>query len=331
MAMSSKLKEEAAALRQLWGGYWSARVVITANNFRVFDYLQKPVTAKEVASRLRTDVRGMELLLDALVGLGLVRKSAGMYRNSPISSRFLVFGSKYYQGDILRHADVLWRNWSELDEVVRTGKPMGEAHDHGAFIRGMHNLAILKARDILMKIGLKGVKSALDLGGGPGTYSMEIAKQGVAATLFDVPETISIAKEIVRESGVKGVDFLAGDFTVDPIGGGYDLVLVSQVLHAYGEAENLALLKKVRATLNPGGRVVVQEFAIDASRTKPPQAALFSVNMLVNTPGGRCYAPGEIKGWLKEAGFRGIGVERIEEAVLISGVNPSATGAQVPL
>jgi len=81
----------------------------------------------------------------------------------------------------------------------------------------------------------------------------------------------------------------------------------------------LALLKKVRAALNPGGRVVVQEFAIDASRTKPPQAALFSVNMLVNTPGGRCYAPGEIKGWLKEAGYRGIKAERFEEAVLITG------------
>lgn len=319
--MTKKVKEEAAKLRQLWGGYWSARVVITANNFRIFDYLQKPVTAEEVAGRLTTDIRGMEILLDAVVGLGLARKSAGKYSNTSISSRFLVFGSKYYQGDILRHADVLWRNWSELDEAVRTGRPKGEAHDHNAFIRGMHNLAILKARDVIMKIGLKGVKRALDLGGGPGTYAMEMARQGVAATLFDVPDTITIAKEIVGESGVKGVDFLPGDFTVDPIGGGYDLALVSQVLHAYGESDNLALLKKVRAALNPGGRVVVQEFAIDASRTNPPLAALFSVNMLVNTPGGRCYAPGEIKGWLKEAGFRGIKAERFEEAVLVSGTN----------
>lgn len=317
--MTKKVKEEAAKLRQLWGGYWSARVVITASNLRVFDYLQKPVTADEVAGRLMTDIRGMEILLDALVGLGLARKNAGMYRNSPISSRFLVFGGKYYQGDILRHADVLWKNWSELDEAVRKGKPVGEAHDNDAFIRGMHNLAILKARDVVGKIGLTGVKWALDLGGGPGTYTMEIARQGVAATLFDVPDTINIAREIVRESGIKGVDFLPGDFTVDPIGGGYDLVLVSQVLHAYGEAENLALLKKVRAALNPGGRVVVQEFAIDASRTNPPQAALFSVNMLVNTPGGRCYAPREIRGWLKDAGFRGIKAERFEEAVLVSG------------
>ncbi|MBI1922133.1 MAG: methyltransferase domain-containing protein [Geobacter sp.] len=328
--MTAKLKEEAAKLRQLWGGYWSARVVITANNFRVFDYMQKPVTAEEIAGRLRADVRGMEILLDALAGLGLARKAEGMYRNSSISSRFLVFGGKYYQGNILRHADILWQNWSRLDEVVRTGKPMGEAHDHGAFIRGMHNLAILKARDVVMKVGLKGLKSALDLGGGPGTYSMEMAREGVAATLFDMPETITIAREIVRESGVKGIDFLAGDFTVDPIGGGYDLVLVSQVLHAYGEADNLALLKKVRAALNPGGRVVIQEFAIDASRTKPPQAALFSVNMLVNTPGGRCYAPEEIKGWLKEAGFRGVKAERFEEAVLVSGVINQTPSHKLP-
>jgi cyclopropane fatty-acyl-phospholipid synthase-like methyltransferase len=237
-----------------------------------------------------------------------------------MAGRFLVSGSLYYQGDILRHADMLWKNWSELDAVVKTGKPARVAHDHNAFIRGMHDIAVLKAKRVVDMIGMKGVKTALDLGGGPGTYAMEMARRGVKATLFDLPDTLKIASAVVKEAGVKGVAFLPGDFLVDGIGSGYDLVFVSQVVHAYGEAENRALMKKARQALNPGGRVVVQEFRIDAGRTAPTQAALFSVNMLVNTDSGRCYAPKEIQGWLKEAGLRAVKAETLDEAVLVSGV-----------
>lgn len=315
----AKVHDEAKELRKLWSGFWSARVVITANNLRVFDHLGPARTAAETAGMLETDGRGTEILLDALTGLGLLKKSAGKYRNAPLANRFLVKGSPYYMGDIIRHADTLWQNWSQLDETVRSGRPARRAHDHEAFIRGMHDLARFRAREVIRAIGLKGVGRALDLGGGPGTYSMEMAKRGVSATLFDLPETVRIARELVREAGVEDVAFAGGDFLVDDIGSGYDLVFISQVLHAYPEEENVRLLAKARAALNPGGRVVIQEFYIDGSRTFPAQSALFAVNMLVNTEGGRCYAPEEMRRWLARAGFRESGERVLEENVLVTG------------
>lgn len=138
-------------------------------------------------------------MLDALTGLGLLRKNKNRYSNLPIAAKFLVSGQPYYQGDILRHADTLWKNWSGLDEVMKTGKSYHKSHDQEAFILGMHNLARLKARDIIKAIGLKDVKTALDLGGGPGTYSIEMAKRGIKATLFDYPETIEIAKRVISK------------------------------------------------------------------------------------------------------------------------------------
>jgi hypothetical protein len=63
------------------------------------------------------------------------------------------------------------------------------------------------------------------------------------------------------------------------------------------------LLRKSRAALNPDGRVVVQEFYLDETRTNPPVGAIFAINMLVNTPGGRTYTPKEMSAWMKKAGF----------------------------
>ena len=310
--------EQSKELRKIWGGFQGARVLLTANNYRVFDYLKKQKTAAGLAKDIGADKRATEILLDALTGLGLLKKQKGQYKNSSLASQFLVSGSPYYQGDIIRHADTLWQNWSGLDNVVKTGKPHHVSHDHRAFILGMHNLAVLKADKVLKAVGLKGVKKALDLGGGPGTYTIEMAKKGISVTIFDTPETIEIAKEVVKKSGVKNINFLQGDFLADDFGRDYDLIFISQILHAYSEDDNIMVLKKCRNALNKNGRIVIQEFFIDKDRANPVQSALFSINMLVNTEGGRCYSPEEIKRWYLKTGFRKIQKQLLADSVLIS-------------
>lgn len=320
----SKILEEVKEIRKIWGGFRAARALLTANNFGVFDHLTKPRTAKEISKRIDTDMRATEILLDALTGIGLLNKKRGRYSNSSPTSKFLVRGTPYYQGDILRHADILWKNWSGLDEVLKTGNPFHKAHNHEAFILGMHNIASLKVKDVVDMIGLKNVRTALDLGGGPGTYSIEMTKRGVKVTLFDRPETVEIAKKVIEKEGVKNtIDLSSGDFNHDEIGKGYDLIFASQVLHSNSGKDNLSLLKKCRKALNKGGRIVVQEFYISEDRTSPAPSALFSINMLVNTSGGRCYSPREIKGWLLKAGMKDIKEKTIDDSVLISGIYSS--------
>ena len=316
--------EDLAGLRRLYTGFMGARVVITANSLGVFDLLRRPSSAGVVAKALKADLRATEILLDALAGIGLLRKGTdGTYRNTPTGNRYLVKGGRLYQGDIISHAATMWENFSMLDQVVRTGRPAGrsrhEGRPHEDFIMGMHNLTLLRTDSLVRAIGLKGVKTMLDLGGGPGTNAIAMARKGVKATVFDLPETIAIAKKVARREKVAGLRFISGDFHTDSIGSGYDLILVSQIFHAYPVQENVALLRKCREALNPGGRVVVQEFPIDESRTAPPQSALFSVNMLVGTSHGRCYSPREMKQWFRENGFKDITVKHLPETVLVEG------------
>jgi 3-hydroxy-5-methyl-1-naphthoate 3-O-methyltransferase len=314
------VSQDLAELRRLYLGFIAARAVITANNLGVFDCLKKPATAAEAAKKLKSDERAVEILLDALTGIGLVRKNmAGSYRNTAVSDRYLVKGGRLYQGDIIRHASTMWQNFSSLDAVVKTGRPAGKGSDHESFILGMHNLTMLRTEGLVRAVGLRGLKTMLDLGAGPGTNALAFARQGVKATIFDLPATIAIARKVARREGVNGLSFIAGDFHKDPIGKGYDLVLISQIFHAFSKDENLALLAKCRGALNPGGRVVIQEFPINDALTSPPHSALFSVNMLVATQSGRCYSPREMKQWLREAGFKNIVVKNLAETVLVEG------------
>ena len=312
--------EDLLRLRKLYLGFISSRVILTANNLGIFDNLKKSASAKEISGKLKLDLRATGIMLDALTGIGLlIKNNDSMYRNAPVSNHYLVKGPRLYQGDIIKHASTMWQNFPALDEVVRTGRPARRGFDHESFIMGMHNLTILRTESLIKAVGLKGVKTMLDMGGGPGTNAIAMSKKGVKATIFDLPDTIKIARRVARREGVKGISFIAGDFHVDSIGSGYDLILLSQIFHAFSAEENVALLRKCSAALNPAGRVAVQEFHINDARTAPPHGALFAVNMLVGTEKGRCYSPKEIKRWFTETGFKGIVIKNLPETVLIMG------------
>ena len=306
-------------LRQV-SSFFVSRIILTANNFRIFDHLAAPgKTARLLSRTLPADVRATELLLNSLVAIGLLKKKRDVYRNAPVASRYLVSGKSEYQGDIIRHYSTLWDNWSGLDTVLKTGKPSRKAHDHEAFILGMHNLALLKVTKVLAALDLRGVTKVLDLGGGPGTYAMALAQKGIQVAIMDFPDTLKIARKLIRRSGLSDrVRLLSGDFTRDDMGKGYDLIFISQIFHAYDEAACISMLKKSYAALNPGGKVVVQEFLLEETRTDPPWSALFAINMLVNTRGGRTYTPREMITWMKKAGFREARQRPVDESVLIA-------------
>lgn len=306
-------------LRQI-SSFTASRIILTANKCRLFDNLEGTGrTSASLSRKLKTDKRATELLLNSLVAIGLLRKHKNSYRNRPVASRYLIRGKPGYQGDILMHYSILWDNWSGLDDVLKTGKPHRKSHDHKSFILGMHNLASLKAGKVLGSIDWRNVKNVLDLGGGPGTYSMAFAQKNMNVTLMDFPDTLKIARKLIRDSGMQEkIRLLPGDFMKDDIGNGYEMVFISHIFHAYSPEECSALLRKSFKSLHSGGKVVIQEFYLDETRTSPPVGAVFAINMLVNTPAGRTYTPREMSAWIKKAGFANITKKISDDAVLIS-------------
>ncbi len=108
--MRKKHHKDLIWLRQV-SSFTSSRIILTANNYRVFNHLDgKGKTSSSLSKAIFTDRRATELLLDSLVAIGILKKTKNYYRNSAIASKYLVSGKPDYQGDILRHYDTLWDN-----------------------------------------------------------------------------------------------------------------------------------------------------------------------------------------------------------------------------
>jgi len=289
----------------------ASRILLTAFELDLFHELSLGrQTLLEITEALDTELRATETLLDALAALNILTKDDDRYSMRNETEKALATGSPDYIGDDLRHVCRLWQPWSDLTRVLRLGRPPHSDGDPEARM----DLALAmrrQAREAAPRIAalLRGSKmdTALDLGGGPGCYAIALAQRcpRLRVDLFDHDDqALTLAVSDITEAGLgKRVRIRKGDFLVDPIGSGYDLVLVSSILCTLAEEEILLLLRKVKHALREGGLVVINDLMLDETRTGPLSAALFSVSMLVTTPGGRAYSCNELSVRLEELGF----------------------------
>ena len=150
------------------------------------------------------------------------------------------------------------------------------------------------------------MRRLLDLGGGPATYAINFAQANpdLAATVFDLPMPLKIARENIDKNGLTDrVDTLAGNFLQDDIGTGYDFIWVSQILHSHDEGQCKLIIAKAVAALKGGGTLAIQDFYLNADGASPTGAAMFGVHMLAVTPRGRAYTHGEVAAWMEAAGL----------------------------
>lgn len=303
-------------IRSLAAGFQPARLLFTTLELGVFDALAAgPRDAAGVAAELDLDPRATAISLRALAALGfLERDGEGRYHNAQ-GLEVLVRDAPGYRGEILRHLGDTWEDWSGFTRVWRTGRPALERKTQQLpsspeglrhFVLGMENVTRDLAPRIAGLLPLDRCRKALDLGGGPGNYALAFVQRApeLRVVHFDLPETSRIAREFVSgQDRAERVSFLEGDFLRDPLGGGYDLVWASQIIHILGEDDLRVLVRRLAPALVPGGLLAIHDQFLDADEVSPRSAALFGVHMLVATRGGRTYSLTEVEEWLAEVGI----------------------------
>jgi predicted O-methyltransferase YrrM len=303
-------------LMALAHGYQPAMILFAGLKLGVFRGLAAGgCDAAALARRVGADPGKLSILLDALAAQGLVRKRGRTYRNARVARDLLLPGPRSKESILLHHLDG-WGEWGRLPSTIRGGrKPRGVAQGtwQENFIRGMEENARDRAAAVAARIPLRPGDRVLDLGGGPGTYAVAWADAcpGAEITVFDTPATLQVARKVLREKGAHGrVRLAEGDFLKDPLGGPYDFVWISQILHAYPVRDCVRVLRRARSALARGGRLAVQEFLLAEGKTSPPGPVFFSVHMAAVTGEGRAYTAREIEGMMKSAGFRKIFSDR---------------------
>jgi (2Fe-2S) ferredoxin/SAM-dependent methyltransferase len=310
------------SLHEILRGFMSSRALLTALELDVFTAVGGGGSARDLAGKLGTNERATEMLLNVLVSLGLLVKKDGRFHNTPVTARFLSGDSPDNARPGLMHNVHLWDTWSTLTECVRRGtavakSPSGERDPEStrAFIAAMDRNAKERAAQVVRAVANSippdakgaGIERMLDVGGGSAAYSIAFAQANprLSVELLDLPAVLPLTEEYIRRAGLESrIRTRPGDMRSDAFGQGYNLVLLSQIVHMFSPEENRDLLSRIYQALAPGGRLILQDFILEADKTSPGFAVLFSLNMLVNTQGGASYSEPEYNRWLREAGFR---------------------------
>jgi SAM-dependent methyltransferase len=303
--------------------YRLPRVLIAAIELNLFTAIgTDPWTIPDLARDMKVSERGLAILCRNLAMAGLLKKQGETYRNSRLGATALNAYHPAYRGDYLRLIMSHWTDWGRLLESVKSGLPLDhdepeEPDYRRRFTWAMHHRTLETAPKIAAQIDLRGARILLDLGGGPGTYAMAFLSKNprLRATVCDRPAALDVAKEIAstHKAGAR-LSYLPLDVMVEDIPGAYDVIWYSNVLHIYSPKDNQALFRRALASLNPGGRLLIQDaFLHDRDGLFPEEASLFAVSMLLFTERGNTYSAAETKAWLRDAGFERIKVLRMKK------------------
>jgi ubiquinone/menaquinone biosynthesis C-methylase UbiE len=301
-------------------GYAAPLILEAAVRHGLFDHLEAgPQSADELAAKAKISRRGARILLNALVGLEVLTKDAsGRYSHTPDSAEFLISTKPGYIGGFLKHTSShLIPKWLKLTEVVKTGKPataVNQESDGSAFFGDfvedlfpVNYRAASALGDALKLAESKGPVRVLDLAAGSGVWGIGLAQKSpnVRVTAVDWPGVLTTTRKVATKHGVGDrFQFVPGDLDSADFGSGYQVATLGHILHSEGVERSKSLIDKTFRSLTAGGTIAIAEWLVNDERTQPPPGLIFAVNMLVNTDTGDTFSFGEIREWLRQAGFR---------------------------
>src|SRR2546427_8037890 len=286
-----------AELMRLANAFNESQTLLAANDLDVFTVIGSAGrTAGEVARRCKADPEGMFLLLNALVGLGLLTLRKGRYSNTPLSLRHLDRRSLEAISNLLWLLGHHWKDWTGIPHALRHGRPgwdpITETPEfRRRFSLAMHERSFMLAAPTVATFRLPSrARRFLDLGGGPGSYAIALAKRYHKVKGIVLDQTVTVARQLIQKHRLQHrLKARQGSLFTADLGSGYDAVLVANVIHGFNEKENRALLRRVRGALCPGGEGFIVGVFLGGNPTQPAQASPFLVMMYKISPRRRCY------------------------------------------
>ena len=334
--------EDVGEISAITYGFMASKALFAALEFDVFTHIaQGADTTSALAAVTGVAENRLMTLLAALKSVGLVSEAGGRLINAPATSRYLVAGAPGDFRDYVRYVNGAfgYESFRHLDEALRgervfpdKGWYEGLVYEGGIggerFSSAQHTGSLGPARLMAKRVDLKDRRKLLDVGGGSGAYSIAFcaANPQLSATILDFPETVDTAKRYVREAGLADrIAHLAGNAVAVDWPAGHDVVLMSYVWSAVGEADIAVLAKRAVAALPPGGLLLVHDFMVDDARDGPRFAAWYLLGSMLDNPSAVCLTPAYVERVLRDVGFR---IEKTE--VMLPGITMLTKAVKTP-
>lgn len=270
-------------------------------------------TFQQIAYTMGVPGRGIRMILDSLVGMGLLNKKGTKYFLTPGSKKYLSRQSEFFLGGYFQHLKVLQKRWGYLTKVIKEGKPVAQdIKSRGSFSKLVKSLFALnfdlaKLSAQKLKADKMGEIDILDIGAGSGVWSITVGILNPKARIhvLDFPEMLEIAKGFAKRYGLLNRFYAyPGDLRkIRFERKKYNLIYLGNICHSEGRRGTIKLLQRCRRALKKGGMLVIADFIPNDKRTAPLLPLIFALNMLINTLEGDVFTFGEYKEWLSRVGF----------------------------
>ena len=282
-------------------------------------------TSATIAKRCYASERGVRILCDFLTIHGFLAKQDTSYSLTEDSAVFLDRHSPAYVGSAIEFllTPRLRECHAHLTQAVRGGgTALGEGMlgpenpDWVNYAHAMMPMARKPAEIIASELRREGeAQKVLDIAAGHGLFGISVAKQNPAAHIYasDWINVLAVAQKNADTMGVGDRYHLipGSAFEID-FGNGYDLALITNLLHGFDTPTCTQLMRKVHGALGPRGRAAIAEYVPNPDRVSPPIAAAFSLSMLAATPSGDAYTFAELEAMSKAAGFTRVALSPAE-------------------
>lgn len=263
------------------------QILFAAIELDVFSELKEEKTHIKVAEDLKLHVDNTRYLLDALTGMELLEKEAGIYKNTSLVSKYLVKNSELYIGDHIRVYNMA-SGFEELDivKLMKEGPNSDVVNKKGLEAYNIFGdftemTKVLqrggRAKEIADLVSslpeFENFSKMLDLGGGPGLLGMEVVKRHpeLKAVIFDTPDVGKVAEASIREYNLENrVEVLTGDYLKDSMGEGYDFILAIGTLN-FAKHDMDSIITKIYNALNPNGVFMCISDGLTHENTRPKE------------------------------------------------------------
>lgn len=322
-------------LYQVVAGRMGSAAVYVAAKLRLSDYLVNgPKSCADLASITGTDKQSLYRLMRALSSIGIYEELDHEHFALTDIAEAMCSEVKNSMRDLILMAcgDWYWNAWGNLFDTVKTGEPYFNK-DFGndfytylkekpefaeTFNKAMASHASLCDIAITNAYDFSKFSTLVDLGCGTGGLALSIMKQSadIKIILCDLAAAIDGAKKIIEHEYLSSrVQFVEGDiFNSNIIAS--DCYVIKHVLHCKTYDESVSLLKKVKLSMLPQGKLLIIERFI-APRNTPSYTKFndLGIMLLHKSSGERTEA--EYREIIDHSGFSVVEVLHVEMGISI--------------
>jgi SAM-dependent methyltransferase len=279
-----------------------------------------PSTFDQVCSGLQLKPRPADVMLTLFSAMGYIENRSGDFHLTPLGREHLVKDSPFFIGpyyaslkdrpvckdmlSALRMDRVA--NWGSFKDEQAWAKAMEDETFANNFTAAMDCRGVYLGQAVAKAVDLTKRSKLLDIGGGSGIYACSLVAnfQNLEAAVFEKPPVDKVAQRAIDKRGyAEKVRVIAGDMFEEPLPAGFDVHLISNVLHDWDVPEVRKILRACVTALAPGGLLIIHDAWINETKTGPLPVAAYSA-MLMHSTEGKCYSTGEMRAFCTELGLK---------------------------